>query len=343
MIPRWLSVSDEVSAALAAGRPVVALESTLIAHGLPRPANLETAREAEAAVRAGGAVPATIAVWHGTPTVGLTAGQVEELAKADGVLKASRRDLGAAVGLGKLAATTVSATMALAHAAGIRVFATGGIGGAHRSECGMRNAECGIEDDGPEPTDSGASFRTPHSAFRISSEWDISADLTELGRTPVLVVCAGAKSILDLPRTLEVLETLGVPVLGYRTDRFPTFYTAGSGDGLPVSARVETPAAAAAVFAAHVRLGGGGAVLAQPCPADAAVPAGEFDAALGKALAEARKQGVSGPRVTPFLLIRLAELTGARTLAANRALIVANARLAAEVAVELVKAGEPGV
>jgi pseudouridine-5'-phosphate glycosidase len=304
MVPHWPRVSDEVAAAVVAGRPVVALESTLIAHGLPWPANLATAREAEAEVRAGGAVPATVAVWHGTPTVGLTAAQVEELARAGGVMKASRRDLGAAVGLGKLAATTVSATMALAHAAGVRVFATGGIGGAHRDE---------------------------------EQPWDISSDLTELGRTPVLVVCAGAKSILDLPRTLEILETLGVPVVGYRTDTFPTFYVAG-GEPLQVSARVETPAEAAAVFAAHTRLGGGGAVLARPCPADVAVPAEEFDAALGKATAEARRAGVAGPKVTPFLLARLAELTGDRALAANRALIAANARLAAEVAVELAKA-----
>ena len=299
MFPLWLTVSDEVAAAVEAGRPVVALESTLIAHGLPWPANLATAREAEAEVRDSGAVPATVAVWHGTPTVGLTAAQVEELARASGVLKASRRDLGAAVGLKRLAATTVSATLALAHAAGIRVFATGGIGGAHH---------------GDEP-------------------FDISADLVELSRTPVLVVCAGAKSILHLPRTLEVLETLGVPVLGYHTDGFPAFYvdaTAGR-----VSARVETAAEAAAVFAAHVRMGGGGAVLARPCPADVAIPAGEFDGWLKQAEGEAASAGVDGPRLTPFLLARLAELSGGRTLAANRALIAANARLAAEVAVAL--------
>jgi pseudouridine-5'-phosphate glycosidase len=300
MAASWVSVSAEVAAAVAAGRPVVALESTLIAHGLPWPANLETARESEAAVRAGGATPATVAVWHGTPTVGLTGEQIEALARAEGVMKASRRDLGAAVGLKRLAATTVSATMALAHAAGVRVFATGGIGGAH---------------GGDQP-------------------WDISADLTELARTPVLVVCAGAKSILDLPRTLELLETLGVPVLGYRTDEFPAFYTR-SGSRLPVSARVESPAEAAAVFAAHVRMGGGGAVLAQPCPADVAIPSDEFDAALGAALAEAHRAGVTGAKVTPFLLARVAELTGGRTLAANRALIVNNARLAAVVAAAL--------
>ncbi|MBA4064590.1 MAG: pseudouridine-5-phosphate glycosidase [Isosphaera sp.] len=299
MVAPWLTPSAEVRAALAAGRPVVALESTLIAHGLPWPDNLATARGAEAAVRAAGAVPATVAIRDGTPTVGLADDQLAELARAPGVRKASRRDLGAAVGLGRSAATTVSATMALARAAGVRVFATGGIGGAHRD----------------------------------ADPFDISADLAELARTPVLVVCAGAKSILHLPRTLEVLETLGVPVLGYRTDAFPAFYVAGS--DLEVSCRVETPAEAAAVFAAHVRMGGGGAVLAQPCPADVAVPADEFRGWLAAAEADARSAGVTGAKLTPFLLARLAELSGGRTLAANRALIVANARLAAEVAVAL--------
>lgn len=327
MTPNWPAVSDEVRAALDAGKPVVALESTLIAHGLPWPTNLETARESEAAVRAGGAVPATVAVWHGVPTVGLSSSQIEELAKATGVVKASRRDLGAAVGLKQLAATTVSATMALAHAAGVRVFATGGIGGAHRAEFGMRNSELGIEDE------SRPSFRSPHSELRISGEpFDISADLTELGRTPVLVVCAGAKSILHLPRTLEILETLGVPVLGYRTSEFPAFYCASAGETLRVSARVESAAEAATVFAAHVRMGGGGALLAQPCPAEVAVPADEFAEWLDRAEAEAVAAGVTGARVTPFLLGRLAEISGGRTLAANRALIVHNARLAAAVA-----------
>ncbi|MFO0822427.1 MAG: pseudouridine-5'-phosphate glycosidase [Gemmataceae bacterium] len=299
MIAPWLNVSAEVAAALAEERPVVALESTLIAHGLPWPTNLETAREAEAVVRAAGAVPATIAIWHGVPTVGLSESQLAELAQAPGVLKASRRDLGAAVGLKRLAATTVSATMALAHAAGIRVFATGGIGGAHR-------------DDEP---------------------FDISADLVELGRMPVLVVCAGAKSILDLPRTLEILETLGVPVLGYRTEEFPAFYV--SAVKLPVSARVDTAQEAAAVYAAHVCMGGHGAVLARLCPDEAVIPAPEFHQWLSRAEEDAQVANVKGPRITPFLLARIAELSGGRTLIANRALIVANARLAAEVAVEL--------
>ncbi len=295
----WLTVSAEVRAAVAANRGVVALESTLIAHGLPWPANVETARESEAAVRAAGAVPATIAIPHGAPTVGLSDSQLEELARAPNVLKASRRDMGAAVALKRSAATTVSATMALAHAAGVRVFATGGIGGAHRD----------------------------------AEPFDISADLTELARTPVLVVCAGAKSILHLPRTLEILETLGVPVWGYRTAAFPAFYVRES--ALPVSARLDSPRDVASAFAAHTRMGGNGAILAQPCPPEVAVPATEFEAWLSEAESAARAAGATGAKVTPFLLARLGELSGGRTLAANRALIVANARLAAEVAVAL--------
>ncbi|HEY1191103.1 MAG TPA: pseudouridine-5'-phosphate glycosidase, partial [Gemmata sp.] len=271
-------------ATLAAGRPVVALESTLIAHGLPWPVNLETALESEAAVRGGGAVPATIAILDGVPTVGLSGTQLEALARVPGVRKASRRDMGAAVALKQYAATTVSATMALAHAAGVRVFATGGLGGAHRE----------------------------------AEPFDISADLTELARTPVLVVCAGAKSILHLPRTLEILETLGVPVVGYRTDTFPQFYVRAEGAGrpLPVSARVDTPAEAAALFRAHVRMGGAGAVLAQPCPPAVAVPGHEFDGWLREAEEAARVAGVTGAGVTPFLLARVAERSGGRTLAA---------------------------
>ena len=299
MVPDWLTCSDEVAAALAAGRPVVALESTLIAHGLPFPANADTARDAEAAVRAAGAVPATIAVIAGRPTVGLTPAQLGHLATAAGVLKAARRDLGHAIATGATAATTVSATMALAHAAGVRVFATGGIGGAH-----------------PRP--------------RPDSPFDISADLTELSRTPVLVVCAGAKSILDLPQTLELLETFGVPVYGYRTDDFPTFYVHGHGG--KVSARVGSAADAAAAFAVHVKLGGRGAVLGRHLDDDLAVPADQFDDAMKQAEAEAAARAITGPRLTPFLLGRLADLTVGRTLTANRTLIVANARLAAEVA-----------
>lgn len=295
-----IRTSLEVSAAIAAGRPVVALESTLIAHGLPRPVNLEVARESEAVVRSAGAVPATVAVWKGVPTVGLNDDQLAELAAMDGVLKASRRDLGAAVATGRTAATTVSATMALAHAAGVKVFATGGIGGAHRP---------------PAP------------------EWDISADLFELARTPMLVVSAGAKSILDLPRTLEVLETYGVPVIGYRTNTFPEFYSRGG--SLPVTVRVESAAEAAKVFAAHLALGGGGAVLANPLPEADVIPGEELVEAMRQAEADAERAGVSGAKLTPFLLAKLAELTDGRTLTANRKLIVNNAKLAAEVAGQL--------
>ena len=303
MPAEWLTLSDDVRAALADKKPVVALESTLIAHGLPWPVNVETARESELAVRQAGALPATIAVLNGVPTVGLSDRQIEELAGAGNVKKASRRDLGAAVALKQTAATTVSATMALAHAAGIRVFATGGIGGAHT---------------GAEP-------------------FDISADLTELARTPVLVVCAGAKSILHLPRTLEILETLGVPVVGYGVDAFPAFYVRDHSPALPVSARVDSPREAAELFASHVRMGGGGVILARPCPAEVAIAQSEFDRWCAEAERQARESGVSGARVTPFLLARIAELSGGRTLAANRALIVANAGLAAEVAVAMAK------
>jgi pseudouridine-5'-phosphate glycosidase len=300
LIPEWLTVNDEVREALQAGRPVVALESTLIAQGLPWPTNLETANEAELAVRENGAVPATIAVSKGNPTVGLTPEQIAELARESNVLKASRRDLATAVSQGRTAATTVAATMFLAHKARIRVFATGGIGGAHR---------------GCEQT------------------FDISADLVELSRTPVLVVSAGAKSILDLPRTLEILETLGVPVIGYQTDCFPAFYVRDS--GLPVAARAETPVDAARLFAAHIQMGGGGTVLAKPVADDVALLSNVVEVAIAQAEREAKDRGVRGGDLTPFLLARLAELTVGRSLRANRSLIVDNARLAAQVAVEL--------
>jgi pseudouridine-5'-phosphate glycosidase len=293
-----LEIRPEVLEALRARRPVVALESTLIAHGLPWPTNLETARQAEAAISAEGAVPATVAVWQGRPVIGLDAGQLEQLAQQRDVRKASSRDLAAAMVQKAFAATTVAATMVLAQRAGLRFFATGGIGGVH-----------------------------PATAAR---GFDISADVLELARTPVAVVCAGAKGILDLAATLEMLETMSVPVVGYGTDEFPAFLLASS--GLPVSARVDSPEAAAALCAAHWSLGGSGIVLAQPLPAETALPADEFHRALVRAESQARVQGVRGPALTPFLLAQLAELTGGRTLRANQALIVANARLAARVA-----------
>jgi pseudouridine-5'-phosphate glycosidase len=292
-----LHLHPEVDTALHSGRPVVALESTLIAHGLPWPLNLETARAAEQAVREEGAVPATVAVCHGRPIIGLDDRQLEELAGASEILKASRRDLAVAVAQGRTAATTVAATMFLAHQAGIRLFATGGIGGAHRG--------------------------TTH-------EWDISADLVELSRTPVAVVCAGAKSILDISRTLEVLESYSIPVVGYGTDDFPAFYVRSSGE--PVSARVDTPAEAVALLTAHWQLGGAGVVLAHPLVADVALAQGEFEAALRQTEKQAVAAGVRGKELTPFLLGRLAEVTEGKTLHANQVLVVANARLAAQVA-----------
>lgn len=299
-----LDVRPAVAKALADRVPVVALESTLIAHGLPWPDNLEAARAAEATVQSAGAVPATIAVLNGKPTIGLADSELAELAQSKNVLKASRRDLASAVTSGRTAATTVAGTMALAERAGIRVFATGGIGGAHRV----------AEADSP-------------------ALFDISSDLVELSRTPVAVICAGAKSILDIPRTLEILETFGVPVIGYECDAFPGFYLHSTGE--PVSARVNTPAEAARYVAAHWALGGAGVLLAQAVLERVALSAEEFEQALRQAEAQADASNVRGPAVTPFLLARLAELTGGKSLAVNRELIVANARLAAHVATEL--------
>jgi pseudouridine-5'-phosphate glycosidase len=290
-------VHPEVQEAVQRGGPVVALESTLICHGLPWPLNLETARLAEAAVRAEGAVPATIAVLDGVPTVGLSDDDLEKLAARKDVLKASRRDLAAAVANRVTAATTVAATMMLAQRAGIRLFATGGIGGAHRDS---------------------------------SHPWDISADLSELARTSVAVICAGAKSILDIPRTLEILETAGVPVVGFRTDQFPAFYVQSSGER--ITARVDTPRQAAELFRAHWDFGGNGVVLAQPIDPHVALEPDAFMTALSFAEQEAVGVGVRGKELTPFLMSRLAEITEGQTLRANHALVIANARLAAQVA-----------
>jgi pseudouridine-5'-phosphate glycosidase len=305
--PQLLHIHREVADAQAAGRPVVALESTLIAHGLPRPLNLETARAAETIVRQQGAIPATIAVLDGRPTVGLTAEQLERLASGTDIRKASTRDLASAIAQRATAATTVAATMFLAHHAAIRVFATGGIGGVH-----------------PPATPGGPT-------------WDVSADLDELARTPVAVVCAGAKSILDLPATLEVLESVGVPVVGYQTSTFPAFYLHDS--GLPVSARIDSPAAAASLLAAHWALGGAGVVIGLPLSPELSLDPAEFATAWQRAEEMARSQDVRGPARTPFLLARLAELTEGRSLRANRELITANANLAARIAVALATEG----
>lgn len=295
-----IHVPDSIRAALQAGQPVVALESTVISHGLPYPHNLDLARAMEDEIRAAGAVPATVGVAGGVPTVGLAPADLERFARAVGVLKLARRDIAYAVAARRDGATTVAATMALAAAAGIAIFATGGIGGVHR---GARKT------------------------------WDISADLTELARTPVLVVCAGAKAILDLPATLEYLETAGVPVLGLAADEFPAFYSAAS--GLPVPARVETAAEAAAVWRAHRALSPGGMLLAVPPPAEVALAHDAVEAAIERALARAAAARVRGQAVTPFLLAAIAEETHGESMRTNVALLRQNARVAAAVAREL--------
>ena len=300
-LPSAVRLLPEVADAVAEGRPVVALESTIIAHGMPYPQNVETARRVEGLIRAGGAVPATIAVVDGAFQIGLDADLLERLGTADNVAKLSRRDLPMAIATKRLGATTVATTMIGARLAGISIFVTGGIGGVHRG---------------------------------AEQSFDISADLTELSRTNVGVVCAGAKSILDLPKTLETLETLGVPVIGYQTDRFPPFYARTS--DLPVDHRAESAAEIAAILAAKWALGlDGGAVIANPAPVETALPADEIESVIAQAIAEARTQGVRGKAETPFLLKRIAELTGGRSLTANIALVENNAHLGAAIAVAL--------
>jgi pseudouridine-5'-phosphate glycosidase len=293
-----IQLSPEVAAARAEGRPVVALESTIIAHGMPWPQNLDTAREVEDVIRAEGAVPATIAVIGGRIRVGLTNDELTQLAQAPDAMKLSRRDLPYAIATGRLGATTVAATMICAHLAGIEVFVTGGIGGVHRG---------GAE------------------------SFDISADLQELARTPVAVVCAGAKSILDLSLTLEYLETHGVPVLSIGQDNFAAFFTPDS--GLKADFRMDSADAQARFIRAKWALGlSGGVVLSNPVPAADAMPQDEIDAITAAALAQADVQGIQGKAITPFLLARIKALTGGRSLATNIALVkhnaVAGARLA---------------
>jgi pseudouridine-5'-phosphate glycosidase len=295
-----LDVAPPVRAALDAGRGVVALESTIITHGMPFPQNLETARSVEAEIRAQGAEPATIAVVGGRIRVGLDAAALARLAEDGAAVKASRRDLAAVLARGATAGTTVATTMMAAAMAGIGVFATGGIGGVHR---------------GAERT------------------FDVSADLLELARTPVAVVCAGAKSILDIPKTLEVLETNGVPVIGYRTDTFPAFFARSSGE--PVAQRLDGAADIARLVALHRRIGGGGVLVANPIPAADALPGEAIEAAIAAACAEAEAQGIAGKALTPFLLGRINALTGGASLKANVALVRNNARLAAEIATAL--------
>jgi pseudouridine-5'-phosphate glycosidase len=295
-----LDLHAEVAAALVAGRPVVALESTIISHGMPWPQNVETALAVEAEVRAHGAIPATCAILDGRLKAGLTRDEIERLGRGgDGVAKVSRRDLPILVARGGTGATTVAGTMIIAALAGIRVFATGGIGGVHR---------------------------------RAELSFDVSADLQELARTPVVVVCAGVKSILDIRLTLEYLETHGVPVIGYRTDSLPTFFCRDSVFG--VDARLNEPDEIARVMRAKWNLGlGGGLVVANPIPAQYALPREMVDRAVDQALADARVQGISGQSVTPFLLAQVNALTGGESLLGNIQLMLNNARLAAAVAV----------
>ena len=296
MLNRYLDVNPEVAAAIQAGKPVVALESTIISHGMPYPQNVETALNVEKIVRENGAVPATIAIIGGRLKAGLTGEEIEYFGrKGRAIHKASRRDLAVLCARGEDGATTVTTTMMIAHMAGIRFFATGGIGGVHR---------------GAETT------------------MDISADLEELARTPVMVVCAGAKSILDLGLTLEYLETKGVPVLGYRTEELPAFYTRRSGFG--VDYRMDSPRELAAAFKVQNDLGlGGGMLVANPIPEEYSMPKEVIDAAIDQAIAESVEQGIKGKETTPFLLARVAEITGGDSLASNIRLVYNNAELTA--------------
>lgn len=301
---KYLDISPEVKNALDEGRPVVALESTIISHGMPYPRNVETALLVEQTIRDCGATPATIAVIGGRLKAGLSRDEIEYLGKTGrGVAKASRRDLPALVARGADGATTVTTTMIIAHMAGIKIFATGGIGGVHR---------------GAEVT------------------MDISADLEELAQTPVMVVCAGAKSILDLGLTLEYLETHGVPVIGYGTDELPAFYTRKSGFG--VDYRVDSPAELAAMFRAQRDLGyKGGMLVTNPIPEEYSMDKAVIDKAIDEALAQAKAQGIHGKETTPFLLAKVVELTGGDSLDSNIQLVLNNARVAAKTACELAK------
>lgn len=299
-----LIFSSEVADALSEHRPVVALESTVIAHGLPWPENLDIARRIEQAVRDAGAIPATTGIVDGAVTVGLDADAMERFARSDGIAKVSRRDIAAVAASGGCGATTVAGTMILADRAGIRCFATGGIGGVHR---------------GAETT------------------FDVSADLSELARTSVLVVASGAKSILDLPKTLEVLETNGVPVLGYGTDTLPAFHARDS--GLPIDWRCDTPAAVAAIAERHWAFGLGGILVGNPVPEEAAVGSAEMERWVSEAVEAASRDGVTGKEVTPYLLAALAERSGGWSLEANKALLIDNARVAAQIAVALTESG----
>ncbi len=304
MLNKFLDVNPEVAQAIAEGKPVVALESTIISHGMPYPQNVETALNVERIIRENGAVPATIAIIGGRLKAGLTAEEIEYFGKkGQAIAKASRRDLAVLCARGEDGATTVTTTMIIAHMAGIKIFATGGIGGVHR---------------GAETT------------------MDISADLEELGQTPVRVVCAGAKSILDLGLTLEYLETKGVPVIGYGTKELPAFYTRKSGFG--VDYQIDTPEELAAAFKASNEMGlKSGMLVTNPIPKEYAMPFDVITAAIDQAIAESVEQGIHGKATTPFLLARVAELTGGDSLASNIRLVYNNAALAAKTAVAYCK------
>lgn len=298
-----IKFSPEASQALKAGDPVVALESTIISHGFPWPQNVEMAHNVEAEVRAAGAFPATIAVMRGEIRIGLSADEIEAFAKAENVAKLSRADLPACLASGGMGATTVAATMICAHLAGITCFATGGIGGVHRG---------------------------------AETSFDISADLRELSETPVTVVAAGAKAILDIPKTLEVLETLGVPVIAYGQDDFPAFWSRSS--GLPAPLRIDKASEIAKSHLMRTRLGlPGGQLVANPIPVADEIPASDLAPLIAQAQSEADAQGVAAKSVTPFLLGRLLELTEGRSLKANTALVLNNARLSAQIATEIIR------
>ena len=299
---KYLDVNPEVAAAIADGKPVVALESTIISHGMPYPQNVQTALNVEKIIRENGAVPATIAIIGGRLKAGLTAEEIEYFGKkGQAIAKASRRDIAVLCARGEDGATTVTTTMMIAHMAGIKIFATGGIGGVHR---------------GAETT------------------MDISADLEELAQTPVMVVCAGAKSILDLGLTLEYLETHGVPVIGYGTEELPAFYTRKS--GFKVDYRIDTPEDLAKAFFVKQDMGlGGGMLVTNPIPEEFSMDADVINKAIDEAVAEANKLGIHGKETTPFLLAKIKDLTGGDSLASNIQLVYNNARLAAQTAGEL--------
>ncbi len=297
-----LCFSPEVAQARANGAPIVALESTIITHGMPFPQNVETAKRVEAEIRAHGAVPATIAIMGGQILIGMTDAQLDALGQASHVAKLSRADLAACLAMGGIGATTVAATMICAHLAGIKVFATGGIGGVHRG---------------------------------AETSFDISADLMELAATPVTVIAAGAKAILDLPKTLEVLETQGVPVIAFGQDAFPAFWSRNSGLKAPL--RMDDPAQIASAHRMRATLGlPGGQLVANPIPVEAEIPREEINPAIELALREATAQGIAAKDVTPFLLDRILALTEGRSLASNIALVLSNARLGAAIAKHLV-------